>query len=430
MAKFKVVGGKRLNGKFKVSGAKNAALKMIAAAIMIPGKVKLNNVPRILDILRMIEVIESLGAKTVFDGNSLEIDSSNVTSWEPSEEPVKQLRGSVVIIGPLLSKFGKASFSEPGGCLIGSRPIDFHLKAFADMGVKVDEDAENCKYFLSGDENFRNGDKVINLEEMSVTTTENAMMAAVLRKGKTTINIAACEPEIVDLADFLNKSGARITGAGTHTITIHGVDSLASVEHTVVPDRIEAGTIAIAAAICGGRVEIENIIPDHMQLVLNKFELTGVNFELVAKDSIYADMIVDQKDQLVAPKVKWIDTRPYPGFPTDLQSPFTVLMTQAEGRSRIFETIFDSRFDYVKWLDAMGAEIRVENPHIIEVSGAKKLKGRHIECSDLRGGAALVLAALCASGESLIDHVEYVDRGYEKFDQRLSELGAEISRID
>ena len=429
MAKFKVTGGKQLNGTFRVLGAKNAALKMVAAAVMIPDKVVLNNVPRILDIFRMIDVIESIGAKTSFVENTLTIDSTNVNSWNPDAEPVNKLRGSVVIIGPLLSKFGKANFSEPGGCLIGSRPIDFHLKAFSDMGVKIKTLNDNCEYELDGNENYRSGDKKIILEEMSVTTTENAIMASVLRKGKTTIDIAACEPEIADLADFLNKAGAKIRGAGTHTIEVEGVETLIGVEHEVLPDRIEAGTVAIAAAICGGRVVVENMIPDHLALVLNKFKLIGVDFE-IEENGKWFNMIVDQKSELIAPAVKWIDTRPYPGFPTDLQSPFAVLLTQAQGRTRMFETIFDSRFDYVKWLAGMGADITVENPHIILINGKTKLQGKEIDCSDLRGGAALVLAALCASGESVINNIEYVDRGYESFDKRLEKLGANIQRID
>jgi UDP-N-acetylglucosamine 1-carboxyvinyltransferase len=402
---------------------------MIAAAVMVENKVILKNVPRILDIFRMIEVIESLGAKVFFDENTLTIDSSNVNSWSPDEEPVRKLRGSVVIIGPLLSKFGKANFSEPGGCLIGSRPIDFHLKAFSDLGINVKANEVNTKYSLESGDNYRKGDKKITLEEMSVTTTENVIMAAVLREGKTVIDIAACEPEIADLANFLNQAGAKISGAGTHTIEVTGVKSLHSVEYEVMPDRIEAGTIAIAAAVCGGRVEIENIIPDHLSLVLNKFKLINIDYEIKANGKWF-NMIVDQKSKLVAPNVKWIDTRPYPGFPTDLQSPFAVLLTQAEGRTRMFETIFDSRFDYVKWLDGMGADISVENPHIIVINGPTKLHGKEIECSDLRGGAALVIAALCAEGESIIDNIEYVDRGYESFDKRLQVLGADSRRID
>jgi UDP-N-acetylglucosamine 1-carboxyvinyltransferase len=377
----------------------------------------------------MIEVIESVGAKVEFSGNSLTVDASNVNSPQPDETPIKKLRGSVVIIGPLLSIFGKATFSEPGGCLIGSRPIDYHLKAFSDLGVKVVENQNDNKYQLKASDKYYSGDQEIALEEMSVTTTENVLMGSVLRKGKTTIRICACEPEIVDLANFLNKAGAKITGAGTHTITIEGVEKLRPVEYEIMPDRIEIGTIAIAAAICGGNVEITNVIPEHLALVLKKFQDSQMDFRFLPTENGGTKMIIKQKRKLIAPKAKWIDTRPYPGFPTDLQAPFTVLMTQAEGRSKIFETIFESRFDYVKWLIEMGANIDIVNPFVIEIDGPNKLVGKEIECSDLRGGAALLLAGLCAEGETKVKNIDFIDRGYEKMETRLNKLGADIERI-
>lgn len=429
MKSFKIQGKKQLNGRFTPTGAKNAALKMLAASVMIKGETILHNVPRILDIFRMIEVIESIGAKTKFDGNTLKIDASEVNSSKPDENPIKKLRGSVVIIGPLLSMFGEASFSEPGGCLIGSRPIDYHLKAFSDLGVETTEDQENGKYELKATDRYLSGDQEVALEEMSVTTTENVLMGSVLRKGKTTIRICACEPEIVDLANFLNKAGAKITGAGTHTITVEGVDKLNPVEYTVMPDRIEIGTVAIAAAICGGRVEITNIIPEHLALVLNKFADAQMDFEIIDGEEGQAKIIIDQTRELIAPDAKWIDTRPYPGFPTDLQAPFAVFLTQVKGRSKIFETIFESRFDYVKWLVEMGADIDVVNPFVVEITGPSKLQGKKIECTDLRGGAALLLAGLCAQGETIVENIEFIDRGYEKIEKRLNELGADIERV-
>jgi UDP-N-acetylglucosamine 1-carboxyvinyltransferase len=430
MAKFIIQGRKKLAGTFAVLGAKNAAVKMLAASIMIKGETTIHNVPRILDILRMIEVIESIGVKTSFEGNTLKIDASRVNSFEPNEDPIKKLRGAVVIIGPLLSLFGEAKFFEPGGCIIGARPIDYHIKAFEDMGVETNYSQENNRYHLKANGSYRGGDKDISLEEMSVTTTENALMAAVLRKGKTTIRICACEPEIVDLANFLNQAGAKITGAGTNTMVIEGVEKLNPIEYTVMPDRIEAGTIAIAAAICGGKVEITNIIPEHLSLVLNKFKNSNVDYQIEKTDKVYSKMIVDQKRELIAPNTKWIDTRPYPGFPTDLQSPFAVLMTQANGRSKIFETLFEARFDYVKWLVEMGANIEVVNPFIVEITGPTKLQGKKIESSDLRGGAALLLAGLCAEGRTEIENVEFIDRGYENIDIRLNKLGASIERTN
>lgn len=430
MAKFIIRGGKKLVGTFRVNGAKNAAVKMLAASVMVKGETILHNVPRILDIFRMIEVIESIGVKTNFVGNTLKIDASGVNSFEPDEDPIKKLRGAVVIIGPLLSLFSEAKFFEPGGCIIGARPIDYHIKAFEDLGVETNYNQENNRYHLKANGSYRDGDKDITLEEMSVTTTENALMASVLRKGKTTIRICACEPEIVDLVNFLNRAGAKITGAGTNTIVIEGVEALTPIEYTVMPDRIEAGTIAIAAAICGGKVEVTNIIPEHLSLVFNKFNNSNINYRIEKIDKIYSKLVIDQEAEIIAPKTKWIDTRPYPGFPTDLQSPFAVLMTQATGKSKIFETLFEARFDYVKWLTEMGANIKVVNSFIVEITGPTKLVGKRIKCSDLRGGAALLLAGLCAEGQTEIENIEYIDRGYEKIEIRLNKLGASIERTN
>ena len=426
MAKFKIRGKKQLSGEFIVSGAKNAALKMLAACLMIHGKTTIHNIPKIADVSRMIEVMRSVGAKVEYTDHSVIVDASGVNSYAPDENYVKKLRGSVVIIGPLLAKFGKVVFSEPGGCLIGVRPIDTHLAAFRSLGVKVRVDKENEKYCLTASPSYHRGDKNIVLNEMSVTATENVIMASVLRPGVTRIEIAACEPEIADLVNFLNKAGAKIIGAGTNNITILGVKKLKPIEYTVIPDRVEAGTIAIAAAVTGGRVTIKNIIPEHLSLVLNKFRAAKVDFKIKMRDKIFGDLILDQRHNLQATN---IDTRPYPGFPTDLQSQFAVLMTQAKGRSRIFETLFSARFDYVKWLIEMGAKIDIESPHLIDITGPTNLKGDEIDASDIRGGAALVIAALSAKGETIIDNIEYIDRGYENLDQRLRELGAEIERI-
>ncbi len=427
MAKFKIVGKKQLRGEFVVSGAKNAALKMLAASVMLKGVTTIHNFPKIIDIAKMVEIVKSLGAKVGYTDHSMIIDSGGVNSYTPDEKYVKKLRGSVVIMGPLISLFGKVVFSEPGGCLIGVRPIDTHLLAFKTLGCNVKIDKENGKYFLDTAGAYNHGDKTVVLEEMSVTATENVIMASVLRPGKTKIEIAASEPEIIDLANFLNKAGAKIKGAGTNNIEIDGVKSLKAIEYTIIPDRIEAGTVAIAAAVCGGRVTIKNIVPSHLSMVLNKFKHAHVNFEIKMNDQKFGDLIINQKSQLIATN---IDTRPYPGFPTDLQSQYAVLMTQAKGRSRIFETLFSARFDYSKWLIEMGAKIDVESPHLIDITGPTNLKGDEIDASDIRGGAALVVAALAAQGETIIDNIEYIDRGYENLDLRLKKLGAEIERID
>ncbi|MCX6810907.1 MAG: UDP-N-acetylglucosamine 1-carboxyvinyltransferase [Candidatus Berkelbacteria bacterium] len=430
MAKFQITGQQKLNGDFKVSGAKNAALKMVAAAVMIPGVTTLHNIPKIVDIERMVDVIKSLGAKVEYTDHTLVIDATNVKSFSPDETPIKKLRGSVVIIGPLLARFGKAHFSEPGGCLIGSRPIDTHLKAFEAIDVSIEISDKGEKFFLQAGSKFKKGDIEVVLSEMSVTATENIMMAAVLRNGKTIIKIAACEPEIVDLANFLNQAGAKISDAGNHTIIIEGVKKLNDVEYTVMPDRIEAGTMVIAAAVCGGRVKIMNIIPDHLALVFSKFNEMSIDYEIIPAKNNHADIIINQRSQLVAPVSAKLDVRQYPGLPTDLQAPLAVLATQAKGETRIFETLFNSRFDYTKWLVEMGAKIDILNPFLIEINGPSLLHGREIESSDIRGGAALVIAALCARGTTIINNVEYIDRGYEDFDLRLKKLGAEIERID
>jgi len=426
MAKFKIIGGKKLEGEIEVSGAKNAALKMVAASIMIDGKTVLHNVPQILDIDRMIEIIESIGAKTEFEGNTLTINSANINSFTPDEGPINKLRGSVVIIGPLLSKFRKATFSQPGGCLIGARPIDTHIAAFSDLGVEIEKERKNGKYHLKAFKSFDNADKTIILEEMSVTTTENLLMASVLRKGTTRIEVAACEPEIADLIDFLNCAGAKIQLQSGGVLVVEGVKHLTGIEHTIIPDRCEIGTFAIATAITNGNIIIKNIIPKHLSLVLKKFAKVGVNFSIENKDNNFADLIINQRNKLSATN---IDTRPYPGFPTDLQPQFTLLMTQAKGKSRIFETLFESRFNYVFDLQKMGTDIEIESPHIVKVNGPTFLLGKDIVCTDLRGGATLVLAALAAKGESIINKIEYVDRGYEQFDTRLKSLGADIERI-
>lgn len=430
MSKFVIYGGKKLNGEFVVSGAKNAALKMIAASILIDGETILHNVPRITDVYRMIEVIESLGAKTDFNHHTLRIDCKNLQSFSPDETAIKKIRGSVVVLGPLISRFNQATFFEPGGCLIGSRPIDTHIKAFKDLGVDVEISAENSKYHLTTNDRFSKDNIEVILSEMSVTATENMIMAAVLRKGTTTIQVAASEPEITDLANFLIKAGAKIIGAGTNKIVVSGVSELRPVEYTVLPDRIEIGTIIIAAAICGGEVTIKNIIPEHLSLVLSKLKEMSVDFTLLEEKNGLADIIVNQKSQIVSPPSTKLDVRQYPGLPTDLQSPLAVLAVHANGETQIFETLFDSRFDYTKWLISMGAKIEILNPYLIKVVGPVKLKGTNIESSDIRGGAALVIAALAAEGKTIIDKIEFVDRGYEDLELRLRSIGADIERID
>lgn len=420
MAKFIIKGNKQLKGSINISGAKNAALKIIPAAILASGSSLISNVPDIIDIHKMLEILESIGAKISFIDNKISLDTTEILSKEPDQKLIKKLRGSIVLIGPLLAKFGKAVFSQPGGCLIGARPIDDHLDIFRQLGIKITE--KDGIFYLKGYPKSTD----ITLSKMSVTATENAIMATVFSKGTTRIHVAAAEPEIADLADFLNKMGAKIRGAGTHEIVVEGVKSLTSVNHKVLPDRIEAGTYLIAAIATNSRVTIGPVIPDHMNIVLKKLTEAGARFEIVQKN----DEFFIKTNHHNGLKSVSIDTRTYPGYPTDLQSPFTTMMTQAKGESKIFETLFEGRFLFIDELLMMGANIDIENPHMISVKGPTKLKSKEISSRDIRGGAALVIAGLIAQEQTVISDVEYIDRGYEKIDQKLNQVGAEIIRME
>lgn len=415
--KFIIDGGKPLRGTIEVSGAKNAALKMIAASILSDGVCTLENVPEISDINTMVEIIKNLGGQVCRKKSKLSIDATGINNFHPPDDLVGLMRASVVVIGPLIARFGKAEIAEPGGCLIGARPIDTHINAFRKMGTLVSQ--KNGHFYF--EINKLTGRTVV-LDEMSVTTTENIMMMAVKAEGETEIRVAAAEPEIEDLANFLNKMGAKISGAGTHIIKIKGVKKLKGASHRVIPDRLEAGTFAIAAAASRGEMEIKNIIPSHLDMFLNKLKEINVNFQ-VSKNSL----IVKPTTYF---KPVFIDTRPYPGFPTDLQSPVAVLLTQAKGTSKIFETLFENRFNYVKELIKMGANAKILDPHTLIIHGPTPLYGKKITTYDLRAGATLVIAALIASGKSTLERVELIDRGYEKLDERLKKLGAKIIRVD
>lgn len=413
--KFIIKGGRPLKGQIEVAGAKNAALKIIAACILSDGVCSISNVPDISDIKTMAEIIKNLGGRVKKKNSNLVIDASSLRHFHPSDILVGLMRASVVVVGPLISRFGKAKIAQPGGDLIGARSIDTHINAFKKMGIKVDQ--KNGYFHFEVDK--LKGQTVV-LDEISVTATENIIMAACLASGETEIRLAAADPEIEDLADFLNKMGAKIQGAGTHTIKIKGVKKLKGVSHKVIPDRIEAGTLIIAAAVTKGEVEIKNIIPSHLDAFLNKLRQANVNFKilddsLVIKPTTNFDPI-------------YIDTRPYPGFSTDLQAPIAVLLTQAEGDSRIFETLFESRFNYVKELTKMGANAKILDPHTLIIRGPTPLYGKEITTYDLRAGATLIIAALIAEGKSTIENIELVDRGYERLDQRLKKLGAKIER--
>jgi len=418
MAKLIIQGGKSLEGEIEVSGAKNAALKMMAAAILTDETIQLNRVPDIKDIRTMKAIIENLGASVNFTDHSMTINCSKVKKPEPDYQLVKHMRGSVVVIGPLLARFNQTKIPQPGGCLIGSRPIDTHINALKQLGVKFEQDQDYYYFKTDG----LKGSRVI-LDEMSVTATENILMSAVLAKGITEIHLAASEPEIEDLATLLNKMGAKIKGAGTPVILVDGVKKLHGAEHEVIPDRIEAGTLAIAAAVSRGNVRIINVVPNHLDIFLQKLKKANVNF-IVENNNI-----LHVKPTTIFNPIN-IDTRPYPGYPTDLQAPLSVLLTQANGTSRIFETMYEGRLGYVKELERMGAEIKMLDAHTVIINGPTPLYGKEITSFDIRAGATLIIASIIAQGESIIDKVELVDRGYEKLEERLKKLGARIKRIE
>ncbi len=420
MAKFRITGQEKLEGKITVGGAKNSALKILQAAILADSPSTISNVPDILDINKSLAILASIGARVVFENNVVRIDPTDIHSSHPDEQLMKKLRGSIVLIGALLSKFGHAVFSQPGGCLIGSRPIDDHLDLFRQLGVKITQD--DCGYNLEG---FPQAGKVV-LNKMSVTATENAILATVFSKGVTKIHVTAAEPEIADLANYLNKMGAKISGAGSHVITVEGVEKLSGVEYQIMPDRIEAATYLIAAIATNSEVEIGPLVADDMSLFLKKIDDAGADLKIIKKDGMeYARTF--KHDELTAES---IDTRPYPGFSTDLQSPYAVLMTQAKGTTNIFETMFEGRFAYLEQIKLMHGQVEILNSHEFTVTGPSELQGADVSGADIRGASALVIAALVAHGETIINDIEFIDRGYEKMDEKLRAVGAKIERLE
>lgn len=418
--KFKVRGKNRLSGEIRIKGAKNAALKIIPAAILASSPCVIKNVPNISDVNKLIEILSSIGAKINFNDGEVRIDASTINSSHPDEKAVKKLRGSIVLVGPLLARFGEAEFSQPGGCLIGARPVDDHLDVFRQMGIKIEYRDE--KFYLSGKPKASH----VVLKKMSVTATENAIMASVFSTGKTSIHAAAAEPEIKDLADFLNKMGAKITGAGTHEIEIEGVDKLNGVEYEVLPDRIEAGTYIIAGIVTNSEIIVGPVIAHHSDLFFKKLQDAGAHFEIFERDGKQYVKTFEHGDL----SAQDIDPRPYPGFPTDLQPQYAVLMTQAKGRTEIFDTLFDGRFRYLEELRLMKANTEVLNPNRIIIEGPTSLKGAEVTSLDIRGGAAVVLASLVAEGETIINNIEFIDRGYEDMDGKLKGIGAKIERME
>ncbi|NLC38931.1 MAG: UDP-N-acetylglucosamine 1-carboxyvinyltransferase [Clostridia bacterium] len=416
MAKFVINGGKKLSGVVKVSGAKNAAVAIMAAAVMADGETILENVPCIADVQVMLEIIESLGAAGKWlEPNTLFIKSGAGLQAVAPYPLAKKLRASNLLLGALLGKLGRAEVSLPGGCQIGSRPMDLHLKGLHALGADISLEHG----YIKARGKLR-GNKVY-LDFPSVGATENIMMAASLAEGQTIIENAAKEPEIVDLASFLNGMGAKVRGAGTDLIRIQGVKELRPVRYSIIPDRIEAGTFMIGAAMSAGKVRLENVISTHLQPLIAKLKEVGAKIEQ-AEDVL----IVEGPARALATDLK---TLPYPGFPTDLQSPMLALLTRARGTSVVVETIYENRLRVAEELKRMGANVKVEGQTAVVV-GVEKLYGAQTKAYDLRAGAALVLAGVVAEGQSEVWGVDHIERGYEDFPGKLNSLGAEITVID
>lgn len=420
MNKLNIIGGRPLQGEVVISGAKNAALPILAASLLAQEQVTITNVPHLRDVTTMIELLGQLGAQIIVDEQlNIQIDSNSVKDLVAPYDLVKTMRASILVLGPLLARHGYAEVSLPGGCAIGARPVDFHLKALKTMGAKID--VKNGYIYASVPEGRLQG-KTIVFDTVTVTGTENIMMAATLALGKTVIKNAAKEPEVVDLANMLIQMGASIKGAGTHTIEIEGVERLHGTTYQVLPDRIEAGTYLTAAAITRGSVTLRRIRPDHLLSILCKLEEAGATIHL-GEDWVSLDMHGQR------PRAIDISTSPYPGLPTDMQAQLMALNCIAEGTATIIENIFENRFMHVSELQRMGAKIRI-NGNSAMVTGVEKLSGAPVMATDLRASAGLVLAALAAEGETLIDRVYHVDRGYERIEEKLRALGAEIKRCD
>lgn len=417
MERLIVKGGNRLVGTVKTSGAKNAVLPIIAASILGTSPSRLDEIPALEDVRTICAVLECLGIKVdASEPHTLKIDSREITSCEAPYELVRSMRASFLVMGPLLARKGYARISQPGGCAIGTRPIDLHLKGFEALGVKIEQGHGYIE--ASAPEGMTGAN--IYLDFPSVGATENIMMAAAMANGTTVLENPAEEPEIVDLANYLNQMGARVRGAGTNVITIEGVEELHGVQHSVIPDRIEAGTYMIAAAMTGGDVIIENVLPEHQKPLIAKLREAGA---LVEED-------IDRIHVVGSGKLKAVDikTLPYPGFPTDMQAQMMAMLSVAEGRSKITETVFENRFMHVVELNRMGANITTEGRSAV-ITGPAHLTGCTVRATDLRAGAAMILAGLVAEGATEICDIYHIDRGYEEIAAKLTRLGADIKRV-
>lgn len=418
MDKLLIKGEIPLNGEIHISGSKNSALPVLAASLLINGIIKISNLPDLKDVTTMMELLGVMGMKETLDESyQIQIDGRHVSSYVAPYELVRTMRASILVLGPLLSRFGEATVSLPGGCAIGSRPVDLHIKGMQALGAEVSLENGYIKANVKG----RLKGAHIHLDLVTVTGTENLMLAAALAEGGTVLHNAAKEPEVIDLANFLNAMGAHISGAGTDQITIQGVEQLSGGSYSIISDRIEAGTYLVAAAITGGKIKIKDVQPQFMESVIKKLQSTGAYIE-TGDDWILLDM------QGKRPKSFNIATAPYPEFPTDMQAQFAALGCIAEGESQIRETIFENRFMHTYELQRMGANITVQDKLAI-CKGVDRLKGAQVMATDLRASASLVLAGLAAEGETIIDRIYHIDRGYSRIEEKLSQLGAKIERI-
>ena len=415
MDKFIVNGGNQISGSVDISGAKNAVLPLMTAALLVDGKTTINSVPDLRDTRTMIRLLEIIGAKVAFKNNSLSINASDVNNLEAPYDLVKTMRASFYVLGPLLARFGEVRVSLPGGCAWGPRPVDFHLKGLEKLGAKISLESG---YILAKAKHL-NGNK-ISFDFPSVGATGNILMASVLARGETHIENAAKEPEIVQLCEVLNQMGANIFGIGTDTLTVHGVDKLHSVDIDVIPDRIEAGTYLIAGATMGG-ITLNNCNPKHLEDVINKLKLSGAN--------IYSNensLSIEKIDSIESVD---ITTEVYPGFPTDLQAQWMAFMSVAKGKSTIIDTVYHDRFTHIPELNRLGADIQLKDNKAI-VDGVNKLKGAQVMSTDIRASAALILGAIIAEGKTEISRVYHIDRGYDSIEKKFQSLGVDIVRIN
>ena len=416
MDKLIIDGGRPLAGLVRVSGAKNSVLPILAATILAEGPVQLRNVPELRDVSTMAKLLEEMGAVTS-SAEEYKVDASSLSSFRAPYELVKTMRASFLVLGPLLTKYGKAEVSLPGGCAIGARPVNLHIKGLEAMGAKIQVESGYVKarapQGLKGAEIF--------LEIASVGATENLIMAAVLAEGKTVIHNAAEEPEITDLINFLMKMGAKISGAGTSVVEIEGVRSLRSISHSIIGDRVEAGTFLIAGAALGGEIEVQGFDPNHLTVVLEKLKMSGANLE-ISQDSVKLGM------SLSRPEPVDIETGVYPGFPTDMQAQYMVLNCIASGKSVIQERIFENRFLHVQELSRLGAVIELRGNSTAVVTGVNKMTAAQVMATDLRASSSLVIAALIAKGKTVIDRIYHIDRGYEAIEHKIRALGGVIER--